>query len=117
MEADSWNTSNTAETATMAKPASKSLGFESVKKIVADQLQTVAEMIGKKAAAPEAQPDVARYSKHASVWLEQSADYVRDLDYSETTDQVREYVKKSPGRSLLIAGAAGLIIGALLRRR
>jgi ElaB/YqjD/DUF883 family membrane-anchored ribosome-binding protein len=104
MKVDSWN-------------SNKLFGFESVKNVVADQLQTVAETIGNKATAPGAQPDVARYSNYASEWLGQSADYVRELDLTDAKDQVQEYVKKSPGRSLLIAGAAGLILGALLRRR
>lgn len=117
MKVDSWSPSNTAETAPVEKRSSKSFGFESVKNIVADQLQIVAETIGKKATSPEAQPEVAHYGKQASELLEQSADYVREFDYTEAKYRVQEYVKKSPGRSLLIAGAAGLIIGALLRRR
>jgi ElaB/YqjD/DUF883 family membrane-anchored ribosome-binding protein len=117
MKVDSWSPNNTAKTAPVEKRSSKPFGFESVKNIVADQLQTIAETIGNKATSPGAQPDVARYSKHASELLGQSADYVREFDYTEAKDRVQEYVKKSPERSLLIAGAAGLIIGALLRRR
>jgi ElaB/YqjD/DUF883 family membrane-anchored ribosome-binding protein len=117
MKVDSWSPNNTAENALMEKPSNKPFGFKGLKDIVADKLQTIAETIGNKATSPEAQPDVARYSKHASELLGQSADYVREFDYTEAKDQVQEYVKKSPGRSLLIAGAAGLILGALLRRR
>jgi ElaB/YqjD/DUF883 family membrane-anchored ribosome-binding protein len=117
MKVDSWSPNNTAETAPMENRSSKTFGFESVKDIVADQLQNIAETIGNKATSPEAQPDVARYSKHASELLGQSADYVREFDYTKAKDRVQEYVKKRPGRSLLIVGAAGLIIGALLRRR
>jgi ElaB/YqjD/DUF883 family membrane-anchored ribosome-binding protein len=49
--------------------------------------------------------------------MDHSAEYVRKFDYKKADEKIREYVKQSPGRSLLIAGAAGLILGAVLRRR
>jgi ElaB/YqjD/DUF883 family membrane-anchored ribosome-binding protein len=49
--------------------------------------------------------------------LDQSAEYVRQFDYEQTDARVREYVRQSPGSSLVIAGAVGLIIGVILRRR
>jgi ElaB/YqjD/DUF883 family membrane-anchored ribosome-binding protein len=49
--------------------------------------------------------------------LYQSEQYVRRFDHTQVDAKVREYVKQSPGQSLLIAGGVGLIIGAILRRR
>jgi ElaB/YqjD/DUF883 family membrane-anchored ribosome-binding protein len=49
--------------------------------------------------------------------LDDFAEYVRQFDQKQVDTTVREYVKKSPGRSLLIAGGIGLIIGVALRRR
>ncbi|MBF0551770.1 MAG: hypothetical protein HQK60_14705 [Deltaproteobacteria bacterium] len=96
----------------------KSTGFENVKNIIADKLHNVAEALGEKAADQDAQSGKAQYGKQASEWLDQSSEYVRRFDYHEQVDaRIREYVRQSPGRSLLIAGAVGLIIGAILRRR
>ena len=73
--------------------------------------------MGEKAAAQGAPSSIAQYGKQASEWLDQSAEYVRQFDYAREDAKVREYVKQSPGRSLLIAGAVGLVIGAIWRRR
>ena len=105
------------ETAAEFQGSSKSPGFEKAKQIIADKLHTVAGAIGEKAAAQDAPSSIAQYGKQASEWLDQSAEYVRQFDYARADARVREYVKQSPGRSLLMAGAVGLIIGAILRRR
>jgi len=97
--------------------ASKSTGIENEKNIITDEVHNAAEALGNKAADQNDQPGMAQYGKLASEWLDQSAEYVRQLDYEQVDAKVREYVKQSPGRSLLIAGAVGLIIGAMLRRR
>jgi ElaB/YqjD/DUF883 family membrane-anchored ribosome-binding protein len=108
---------NTGETAAELQSAGKSTGFENVKSIIADKVHSVAEAIGERAADQEAQSGIAQYGKQASEWLDQSAEYVRQFDYEQAGARVREYVRQSPERSLLIAGAVGLIIGAILRRR
>jgi ElaB/YqjD/DUF883 family membrane-anchored ribosome-binding protein len=106
------------ETAAELQSSDKSTGFENVRNIIADKLHDVAEALGQKAADQDAQSGIAQYGKQASEWLGQSAEYVRRFDYHEQVDAgVRKYVGRSPGRSLLIAGAVGLIIGAILRRR
>ena len=94
-----------------------STGFENVKNIIADKIHYVAGVLSEKAADQEARSGIAQYGKQASEWLDQSAEYVRQFDYEQTDAKIREYVRQSPGRSLLIAGAIGLIIGAILRRR
>jgi ElaB/YqjD/DUF883 family membrane-anchored ribosome-binding protein len=95
----------------------RSTGFENVRSIIAEKVHDVAEALGEKVANQDAQSDIAHYGKQASEWLDQSAEYVRQFDYEQVDARVREYVRQSPGRSLLIAGAVGLIIGAILRRR
>jgi ElaB/YqjD/DUF883 family membrane-anchored ribosome-binding protein len=95
----------------------KSSGFENAKNIIADKLHHVAEAINEKAADQDPLCDIAQYGKQASEWLDQSAEYVRQFKYEHADAKIREYVRQSPGRSLLLAGAAGLIIGAILRRR
>jgi ElaB/YqjD/DUF883 family membrane-anchored ribosome-binding protein len=110
-------TDKPAETAAGFQGPDKTTGFENVKNIIADKLHNVAEALDEKAAVQDAQSGIAHYGKQASEWLDQSAEYVRQFDYEQVDAGVREYVRQSPGRSLLIAGAVGLIIGAILRRR
>ncbi len=108
---------STGETAAKPHNSSTSRGFENVKNSIAEQLETVAEMLGEKSTGQDAQSGIAQYGKHASEWLELSAGYVRQFDYEQAETRVRECIKQHPGRSLLVAGAVGLIIGAVLRRR
>ena len=107
----------TEETAAEFQGSGKSTGFKNVKNIIADKLHHVAEVLCEKEADQDAQSGITRYGKQASEWLDQSAEYVRQFDYGQADARVREYVRQSPGRSLLIAGAVGLVIGAFLRRR
>ena len=107
----------TEEPAAENHGSGKSTGFKNAKNIIADNLHNVAEALGEKAANQDAPSGIAQYGKQASEWLDQSAEYVRQFDYEQADAKVREYVRQSPGRSLLIAGAVGLIIGTMLRRR
>ena len=95
----------------------KACAFDEVKAIMADRIHQVAEVLGEKAAEQDARSGAAHYGKEASEWLDQSAEYVRQFDCQQADAKVREYVRQSPERSLLIAGAVGLIVGALWRRR
>jgi ElaB/YqjD/DUF883 family membrane-anchored ribosome-binding protein len=117
MKIDNWAGSRTGETAAENQGSGKSTGFENLKNIIADKLHYGAEVLGEKAANQDAQSGIAQYGKQASEWLDKSAEYVRQFDCEQADARVREYVGRSPGRSLLIAGGVGLIIGAILRRR
>jgi len=107
----------TEETAAEYQGSGKSTGLGNVKTIIADKLHEAAEALDKKTSDKDAHCGVAQYGKQASEWLEHSAEYVRKLDYKQADASIREYVKQSPGRSLFIAVAVGLITGAILRRR
>ena len=107
----------TEDTGARFQGSRKSTGFTNLKDTLADTLHRVAEALGEKAAAKEEQCAMAQYGKQASEWLAQSAEDVRQFNSEQANARVRAYVKQSPGRSLLIAGAVGLVIGALLRRR
>lgn len=105
------------ETAAKLQSLSKSSCCVNIKNTIADKLHDVAEALGEKSSDQDVQCGVVQYGKRASEWLEKSAEYVRQLDYKQADAGIREYVRHSPGRSLLIAGAIGLIIGAIWRRR
>lgn len=107
----------TGETTAEFQGSGKSTGFENIKNIIADKMHNVAEALGEKVADEDAQSGKAQYGKQASKWLEQSAEYVQQFDYKQADTRVRDYVRQNPGPSLLIAGAVGLIIGSILRRR
>jgi ElaB/YqjD/DUF883 family membrane-anchored ribosome-binding protein len=117
MGINDWEGDKTEAFAPDCQGRGESGGFDEVKSIVADRIHQVAEALGEKAAEQEARSGAAQYGKQASEWLDQSAEYVRQFDYRQADARVREYIKQSPERSLLIAGAVGLIIGTLWRRR
>ena len=117
MEKNDTVIDNTEETAATFQGSGHSTGFENVKTIIADKLHKAAEAIGEKAADPDAQSGMAHYGNKVSGWLDQSAECVRQFDYEKANARVREYVGRSPGTSLLIAGGIGLFIGTILRRR
>lgn len=108
---------NTNETGAGDQGSDKSTRFENVKTIFADKIDKAAETLGEKAADQDAHSGLTQYGKQASEWLEKSANCIRQFDPNQANTKLREYVGQSPGRSLLIAGGVGLVIGAILRRR
>ncbi|MFZ1985051.1 MAG: DUF883 C-terminal domain-containing protein [Desulfatitalea sp.] len=117
MGIDNREVDKDGEIAAEFQASGKSTGFENIKNSIADKLHDVAGVIGEKAADQDAQSGIAQYGKQASEWLNHSAEYVRQFDYEQADARFREYVGQSPGRSILIAGGVGLILGVILRRR
>ena len=92
--------------------------FDRIKGTVADKLKLAADTLQQKTARTGEQTSaVGGYGNQAAGWLNSSADYIRDMDPQQLKTDVQNEVRRNPGRSLLIAGAAGLILGALFRRR
>jgi hypothetical protein len=117
METSNKTVDKMEETEAGSQCSDQPTGFEKVKNRIADKLHHAAETLCEIAAKQDGQSGFAQYEKQASEWLDHSAECVRQFDYRQADTKVRDYVKQNPGRSLLIAGAAGLIIGAMLRRR
>jgi ElaB/YqjD/DUF883 family membrane-anchored ribosome-binding protein len=117
MGINNWKADKAEETSVESQDLKKSTSFENAKTIIADKIEKAAAALGEKATNPDAHCGMAQYGKQASEWLEQSAEYVRHFDHNQANARVREYVGQRPGRSLLIAGGVGLIVGAILRRR
>jgi ElaB/YqjD/DUF883 family membrane-anchored ribosome-binding protein len=40
---------------------------------------------------------------------------LRDVDYAQYADQAKDYARQNPGQALLVAAAAGFVIGLLVR--
>jgi ElaB/YqjD/DUF883 family membrane-anchored ribosome-binding protein len=91
--------------------------FKDVRESVSDSLRTAAAAIQDKVEQAGEQTPLTQCGEQASRWLNASAEYVRDMDAQKVKTDVQEQVRRNPGRSLLIAAAAGLIIGSLFRRR
>jgi hypothetical protein len=106
----------TEEAAEAFQGSGQPTGFENVKNNIADKLHHIAGALNEKAGDSDAQSGMGRENP-ASALLDQSAEYVRQFDYERANVRIREYIGQNPGRCLLMAGGAGLIIGAILRRR
>jgi len=99
---------------------SGSLTFDNIQEVVADKLHTAASTLREKAdqrGRYDSDSAITGYGQQAADWLDRSADYVRTTDPQQVKADLENQVRHYPGRSLLIAGAAGLILGALFRRR
>ena len=117
MESNRCAVDETGKTVTEHQCACKSTGFENVKNSIADTLHNAADALGAKAAEKDSQCGLAQFGRQASERLDQSAEYIRQFNCKPADVKIREFIRQSPGRSLLIAGAVGLIIGAIVRRR
>jgi ElaB/YqjD/DUF883 family membrane-anchored ribosome-binding protein len=40
---------------------------------------------------------------------------LRNVDYNEVANQAKDYARQNPGQALLVAAAAGFVIGLLVR--
>ena len=87
--------------------------LDNIKSTVADKLQSAAGAIKQRA---EGQSAVSGVADKASTMLNDAASYVRDVDPQQIKTDIQDEVKRNPGRALLIAGAAGLLLGVLFRR-
>lgn len=95
--------------------------FDQIKTTVAEKLHTAADTLHEKTSrqtgSAGAGESLSGYGRQAADWLDRSADYIEELDPQQVKTDLENQVRRHPGRSLLIAGAAGLLLGVLLRRR
>jgi len=95
----------------------KTAGFD-VKKSIADKLRAAADRIRIKSSRSYNENDPSsQYGRQAADLLEKGADYVGNFDSEKLKADVQDSVRRNPGRTLLIAGAVGLVLGTLIRRR
>jgi ElaB/YqjD/DUF883 family membrane-anchored ribosome-binding protein len=95
----------------------RTAGFN-VKKSIADKLRAAADQIRMKSSRSyDGNDPSSQYGKQAADLLEKGADYVGNFDSEKLKSDVQESVRRNPGRTLLIAGAVGLVLGTFIRRR
>ena len=111
---------NTESLASMRGPIDYESGagtnstLENIKGKVAEGLKSAAGSLKQNGPQNGAMSD---YAGQASGWLDSAGNYIRDMDVSQVKTDIKRQMRANPGRTLLIAGAAGLIVGALFRRR
>ena len=88
--------------------------IDKIKVKIADGLKSAAAAL-KQDAPPNG--SMSAYLNQASGLLDQTADYMENVSVSQVKRDIQSQTRANPGRALLIAGAAGLILGALFRRR
>jgi len=91
--------------------------FNQIKSTVADKLHSAATTLHQTAGRGDQQSDLSTFGHRAAGWLENSASYVSEIEPERVRRDLENHVRKNPGRTLLIAGAVGLVLGGLLRRR
>ena len=112
-----WRDNQTGEKTTDHQSVDKSCACGNIKSVIADKMHKIAAAVGEKAAGQDAQSTLSQYGKQAAEVLDESAEYIQQFDYEQADAKARQYVRRNPGLSLLIAGVAGLIIGAVFQRR
>lgn len=105
-------------TAIGSEQRSSSGTFDQIKTTVSNKLNEFADTISSRADnAQGGNQQVAQYGAQAADWMKRSAHYIEDLDPQRLKDDITGQVRRNPGKTLLIATAAGLLLGSLLRRR
>jgi ElaB/YqjD/DUF883 family membrane-anchored ribosome-binding protein len=97
-----------------SNPRSGNSTLNNIKTTVADKLKSAAQTLSEKSGQ---NTTVSQYADQASGWLNNAADYVRKIEPDQVKTDIQQQVRTNPGRSLLIAGIAGLVFGAMFRRR
>lgn len=111
------NTESLASTRETIEDGSRADGSpttDTIKSKVAEGLKSAAGSLRQKGPQNGAMSD---YASQASDWLDGAGNYIRDMNVSQVKNDIQRQTRANPGRALLIAGAAGLIVGALFRRR
>jgi ElaB/YqjD/DUF883 family membrane-anchored ribosome-binding protein len=91
--------------------------FVRVRETVAEGLSRAAHALQQKSSEVDQESELANLGNRAAEWLERSSDYVKVIEPQQLKSDIENQVRRHPGRSLLIAGIAGLILGRVFRRR
>jgi ElaB/YqjD/DUF883 family membrane-anchored ribosome-binding protein len=112
---DLWDGSQSIERQSSGE---RSSALQQIKSTAVDNLNSVADALRKRSvhAGGEAEGRPGLEQKAAD-FLNRSADYLNDLNADKFKTDVKNQVHDHPGRTLLIAGAVGVMLGAILRRR
>lgn len=76
-----------------------------VGRTIADTASTVDEKLG---------PQYGDYARNAARWTQETAAKLEAKDLNELGDDVKEFVRKSPGMAIGIAAVAGFVVARML---
>ena len=96
---------------------SRGTSFDRIKVRIAGKLRQAAETLYGKTEGNQTPRGGPNFGSQASAWLNNSADYVERMESKKIKDDITEQVRRNPGKSLLVASAVGLILGAIFRRK
>ena len=116
-DADMESSSNSPNDINLNHKTSTESVFEQTKRSIADKLWNVSGKLREQSNRPDINRDLGYYGQQTSEWLARSAGYINDLSSQQIKDDVKNQVRVNPGRTLLIAGGIGLLLGTVLRRR
>ena len=116
-DADMESSSNSPNDVNLNQKTSTESVFEQTKRSIADKLWNVSGKFREQSNRPDINRDLGYYGQQTSEWLARSAGYINDLSSQQIKDDVKNQVRVNPGRTLLIAGGIGLLLGTVLRRR
>jgi ElaB/YqjD/DUF883 family membrane-anchored ribosome-binding protein len=106
---------------TIARPSStaqEGSTADRIKSTVVDKLRAASQALEEKSSNLQGQNEgLSTYGRQAARWLDKSATYIDEANTQKVKDDLQNQVRHHPGRSLLIAGAVGLVLGAIFRRR
>lgn len=96
-------------------------GSDRIQVRIADKLHRAAETLFGRTEdnqiRQEAPNEAAKLKAQAGAWIHSSADYISQMEPEKVKADITEQMRRNPGKSLLVAGAAGLILGAIFRRK
>jgi hypothetical protein len=87
---------------------------------LAQKLRRAAARIYEPESEMESSDEISAFTAlgaQANLVLNKAADYVERVDPKAIQVDITKQVQRNPGASLLIAGAAGFVLSAMLRRR
>ena len=96
---------------------SRGTSFDRIKVRIAGKLRQAAETLYGKTEDNQTPREAPNFGSQASAWLHNSADYVERMEPKKIKDDITEQVRRNPGKSLLVASAVGLLLGAIFRRK
>lgn len=96
---------------------SRGASFDRLKVRIAGKLRQAAETLYRKTEDIQTSRGAPNLGPQASAWLHNSADYIEQMEPKKIKEDITEQVRRNPGKSLLVASAVGLILGAIFHRK
>lgn len=93
-------------------------GLEKLRDNVADTMGSTSRTIAEQARADSGDDaQGVNWGLKAAEWLDVWSNELREWDPRDTDASVRAFIASRSGRMLLLAGAVGIVLGGVLRRR